>query len=49
LGILAKGRNVTEAGASYQLRVPANSYTHYFGDEKVDIRRGNGYFGNINI
>ena len=49
LGILAKGRNVTEAGASYQLREPANSYTHHFGSEKVDIGPENGYFWNINI
>jgi len=47
-GILAKGRDATEADAGYQLREPTESYLPHFEDEKGDIGPENTYFRNIN-
>lgn len=47
LGILAKGRDVTETDEGYQLREPIEAYWPHFEAEKGDIGPENTYLWNI--
>ena len=47
MGILAKGRDVTETDGGYQLREATESYLPHFEAEKGDIGPENTYFWNI--
>lgn len=47
LGILAKGRDVTETDKGYQLREPIEAYLPHFEGEKGNIGPENTYFWNI--
>lgn len=47
LGILAKGRDVTETEKGYQLREPTEAYLPHFEGEKGNIGPENTYFWNI--
>jgi hypothetical protein len=49
LGIRAMGRELMEAGESYELREPEISYEADIGHENDDLRRENTYFWNVSL
>jgi hypothetical protein len=46
MGSSAIGRNVREAGESYQLREAQAPYVDHFGDKKGEIGLENGFLWN---
>jgi hypothetical protein len=48
LGFRARGRDVKQGGAGYQLREDVAPYKALFGAEKDDIHPKNTYIGDVN-